>query len=98
MQTEDMCSAMTDLKIMHEKKAVFEFVEGDIEPIGVIAYGGCLGKKAVTRTEEMVGRGADTIELASCITKGNPIGFPCPNAGTMKKAIHSFYRDALFIG
>lgn len=35
----------------------------------------------------MVKRGADTIILASCITKGNPIGFPCPHAEQMKAAI-----------
>ena len=35
----------------------------------------------------MVKRGADTIALASCITRGNPIGFACPNAGAMKEAI-----------
>lgn len=46
-----------------------------------------LAKKAVTRAAEMVKRGADTIVLASCITKGNPIGFACPHAVQMKAAI-----------
>jgi len=35
----------------------------------------------------MVRRGADTIVLASCITKGNPIGFACPHVEKMKEAI-----------
>jgi predicted metal-binding protein len=35
----------------------------------------------------MVKRGADTIVFASCITKGNPIGFACPNSEQMKNAI-----------
>lgn len=35
----------------------------------------------------MVKRGADTIAFASCITKGNPIGFACPHAEKMKAAI-----------
>ena len=35
----------------------------------------------------MVKRGADTIVIASCITRGNPIGFACPHAEQMKAAI-----------
>lgn len=35
----------------------------------------------------MVSRDADTIVLASCITKGNPIGFLYPHAEAMKAAI-----------
>lgn len=87
MQTEDLCPATTDLKIMKEKKCAFEGVEGDIELIGINTCGGCPGKKAVTRASEMVKRGADTIVLASCITRGNPIGFVCPHADTIKQAI-----------
>jgi len=41
----------------------------------------------VTRAAEMVRRGADTIVLASCTTKGTPIGFPCPHAQAMRDAI-----------
>jgi len=35
----------------------------------------------------MVKRGADTIVIASCTTRGNPIGFACPQAEQMKAAI-----------
>lgn len=87
MQTEDFCPATTDLKVMREKKGAFQNADGEIEVIGINSCGGCPGKKAVTRAEEMVKRGADTIALASCITKGNPIGFACPNAEVMKEAI-----------
>ncbi len=87
LQTEDMCSATTCFKVMTLKKLAFEGVEEDIEIVGVNTCGGCPGKKAVTRTAEMIKRGADTIALASCITKGNPIGFPCPHAKEMKEAI-----------
>ena len=87
MQTEDMCPATTDLKVIKEKKCAFEGVEGEIEIIGINTCGGCPGKKAVTRAAEMVKRGADTIALASCITKGNPIGFACPHATVMKEAM-----------
>jgi predicted metal-binding protein len=87
MQTEDMCPGTTDFKVMKEKKQAFEGVEGEIEIIGFVSCGGCPGKKAATRAAEMVKRGADTIVLASCITKGNPIGFACPHAEQMIDAI-----------
>jgi len=78
MQTEDICPATTDFKVMKEKKLVFEGLEGEIEVIGVVSCGGCPRKKAVPRAAEMVRRGADTIVFASCITRGKPIGFACP--------------------
>lgn len=97
MQTEDMCPGTTDFKVMKEKKLAFEGVEGEIEIIGFISCGGCPGKKAVTRAAEMVKRGADTIVLASCITKGNPIGFVCPNAEQMKSAIEKKVGESIKI-
>lgn len=87
MQTEDMCPGTTDFKIIKEKKFAFEGVQNEIEIVGFISCGGCPGKKAITRAAEMVKRGADTIAFASCITKGNPIGFACPHAEKMKAAI-----------
>lgn len=97
MQTEDMCPGTTDFKVMKEKKLAFEGVEGEIEIIGFTSCGGCPGKKAVTRAAEMVKRGADTIVLASCITRGNPIGFVCPNAEQMKAAIEKKLGDSIQI-
>lgn len=87
MQTEDMCPATACLTVMKEKKLAFAGITEDIEVIGINTCGGCPGKKAVTRTAEMVKRGADTIALASCIFKGTPIGFPCPHAQEMKDAL-----------
>ena len=87
LQTEDMCPATTCFKVMDKKVLAFAGVEEDIELIGVNTCGGCPGKKAVTRAAEMVRRGADTIVMASCITRGNPIDFPCPHAAQMKTAI-----------
>ena len=87
LQTEDMCPATTCIKVMDKKVLAFKGVAEDIELIGINTCGGCPGKKAVTRSAEMVRRGADTIALASCITRGNPIGFPCPHAEQMKAAI-----------
>ena len=63
LQTEDMCPATTCIKVMQLKKLAFEGINEDIELIGVNTCGGCPGKKAVTRAEEMVNRGADTIVL-----------------------------------
>lgn len=95
MQTEDICPATTDFKVMKEKKLAFANVEEDIEIIGVNTCGGCPGKKAVFRAAEMVKRGADTIVLASCITKGTPIGFACPSAEQMKQAISQRIGDTV---
>lgn len=95
LQTEDMCPATTCFKVMNTKKLAFEGITEDIEVIGVNTCGGCPGKKAVTRAAEMVKRGADTIVLASCITKGTPIGFPCPNAVQMKAAIEKKVGESI---
>ncbi|MEN6461480.1 MAG: CGGC domain-containing protein [Syntrophomonas sp.] len=86
MQTEDMCPATTDFKVMKEKKCAFEGIMEEIDVIGINTCGGCPGKKAVTRAAEMVKRGADTIVFASCITRGNPIGFACPFSEKMIEA------------
>ncbi len=88
-QTEDMCPGTMDFKIIREKKYAFDGIKEEIEIIGMVSCGGCPGKKAVTRAEEMVKRGADIIVLASCITRGNPIGFPCPHAKQIKAAIEN---------
>ncbi len=95
MQTEDICPGTMDFKIMREKKLAFEGIEGEIEVIGVVSCGGCPGKKAVPRAAEMVRRGADTIVLASCITRGNPIGFACPSAEQMKAAVKKKIGDSI---
>lgn len=97
LQTEDMCPGTTDFKVMREKKCAFKGVEGDIEIIGINTCGSCPGKKAVMRAVEMVKRGADTIVLASCITKGNPIGFACPHAQEIKSAIKKKLGDSVLI-
>lgn len=97
MQTEDMCPATICLKVMKHKKLAFEGITEEIEVIGVNTCGGCPGKKAITRAAEMVKRGADTIVLASCITKGNPIGFPCPHAAQMKTAIENEVGETIRI-
>lgn len=97
LQTEDMCPGTTDFKVMREKQLAFENVEGEIEIVGFVTCGGCPGKKAISRAAEMVKRGADTIVLCSCITRGNPIGFPCPHAEEMKTAIRNKIGEKITI-
>lgn len=97
LQTEDMCPATADFKFIKSKKGAFEGVTEEIELIGLTTCGGCPGKKAVTRAAQMVERGADTIVLASCITRGNPIGVACPHAAAMKEAIAKKVGDQVRI-
>lgn len=97
LQTEDYCPATTCFKVMDAKTLAFEGIEEDIEVIGVNTCGGCPGKKAVTRAAEMVKRGADTIVLGSCITRGNPIGFACPNAAKIEDAIKKMLGEDIRI-
>lgn len=87
MQTEDYCPGSMDFKVIQEKSCAFEGIEEDIEIIGFISCGGCPGKKAVLRAREMIEHGADTIVFASCIQRGNPIGYPCPFAKKMKDTV-----------
>ena len=55
--------------------------------IGYVTCGGYPGKKAVTRVIMMIDRGAEVIAMASCIKRGNPIGYPYPHFVNMKNAI-----------
>ncbi len=85
-QTEDMCPGNTDFKVAKEGKRAFENT-GPVEIIGFVSCGGCPGKRAVARAQLMVDRGAEAIVLASCISKGNPIGYPCPHYEDIKNAL-----------
>lgn len=85
-QTEDMCPATTCLKVAYAGKAAFEEF-GGCEIVGIVTCGGCPGKRAVSRAQMLVERGAEVIVFASCIFRGTPIGFACPNAEQMKAAV-----------
>ena len=52
-----------------------------------IGCGGCPGKRAVHRAKKMVKMGAEAIVFTSCISKGTPIGFPCPHYEMMIEAV-----------
>ena len=77
-QTEDYCPGTADFRMVREKQGAFAGVEEEIKIIGFINCGGCPGKKSLLRARKLIERGVDTIAFASCITKGTPIGYPCP--------------------
>lgn len=85
-QTEDICPGTTDFKVASQGKLAFEET-GPVEIIGFVSCGGCPGKRAVGRAKDMVKRGAEVIAFASCISKGNPIGYPCPHYSAIKDAV-----------
>lgn len=85
-QTEEMCPGSTDFKVAKEGKLAFAET-GPVEVIGFVSCGGCPGKKAVARAKMMVERGAEIITFASCMSKGNPIGFPCPHFEQIRDAV-----------
>ncbi|VUT23992.1 MAG: CGGC domain protein [Candidatus Methanolliviera sp. GoM_oil] len=87
-QTEDICPGTMCFKVIREKKLAFEpYKDEDIEIIGYVTCGGCPGKRAIPRAKMMIEKGADTIVISSCITRGVPIGFPCPFSETIKDNI-----------
>jgi len=73
-QTEDRCPGNTDFKVAKDGKLAFEII-GPSEFVGFVSCGGCPGKRAISRAKLMVERGAEVIAFASCILRGNPIGF-----------------------
>lgn len=85
-QTEDMCSGNTDFKVASEGKLAFEET-GPVEVMGFVSCGGCPGKRVIARAKLMVDSGAEAIVFASCISKGNPIGYPCPHYANMRDAV-----------
>lgn len=85
-QTEDMCPGTTDFSCAVKGKGAFEAL-GPCEVVGFVSCGGCPGKRAVSRANMLADRGAEAIALASCITRGNPIAFPCPHRDLMLDSI-----------
>lgn len=78
MQTENVCPASGCFEAMRKKTGAFADIEGEIVCVGVNTCGGCPGKNAAQRARHMVKRGAEAIVIASCISLGTPINFPCP--------------------
>lgn len=95
-QTEDMCPGTVDFRVAKEGEGAFEQT-GPVEVIGFVSCGGCPGKKAVPRAKLMADRGAKAIAFTSCISKGTPIGFPCPHFEHMKNAVRKKFGDEILI-
>lgn len=91
-QTKDYCPGTTDFKVAKEGKSAFKET-GPVEVIGFVSCGGCPGKRAVARAKILVDRGAQAVVFASCISKGNPIGMPCPHFKMMRQAIKKSLGD-----
>ena len=85
-QTEDLCPGTTDLICASEGKSAFAEL-GPCTVIGFVSCGGCPGRQAAARAKVLKDRGAEAIFLASCIGKGSPMGFPCPNAEKMLETV-----------
>lgn len=49
------------------------------------------------RARALVSQGADTIAFASCISKGTPIGYPCPFAKRMRDLVQKEVGDSVHI-
>ncbi|MEG0303038.1 MAG: CGGC domain-containing protein [Gordonibacter sp.] len=94
-QTEEVCPGSKDFQALREKTGVFAKVDDAIELVGFTTCGGCPGKKAVFRAKSLVAAGADTIAFASCITKGTPIGYPCPFAKRMIAAVEGNVEEGV---
>ena len=85
-QTEDMCGGNACLRTVAKGKGAFQEIE-QAEIYGFVACGGCPGKKITPRAKKLIEQGAEVIALATCISKGTPIGFPCPNFEQIKKSL-----------
>ena len=88
------CPGSGCFKAMREKKGAFEGVEEEVIVVGFMTCGGCPGKKVAFKVKAMLEKGADTIALSSCITKGYPVGkaFPCPHVEEIKKAVEAILK------
>ncbi len=94
--TEDLCPGTTDFRVASEGKCAFEEI-GPAEIVGFVSCGGCPGKRAAGRAKIMVERGAEVIAFGSCMKKGNPIDYACPNFESIKRAVEKTVGDEVLI-
>lgn len=87
LQTRDYCASGRDFRTILGHKDAFAGIDETIEIAGLVDCGGCPGKAAVSRARMLVAQGADTIAFASCISKGTPLGYPCPFAKRMLASV-----------
>ena len=95
-QTEDMCPGTGCFKAARGAKGAFAEY-GECEVVGMITCGGCPGKRAIPRAAQLVERGAEIIAFSSCTFHGTPIGFSCPHAETMCRAVRAKVGENIII-
>ncbi len=95
-QTEELCGGTTDFKFAAQGKGAFEPF-GACEVVGFVSCGGCPGKCAPARAKMLRDHGAQIIAFASCITKGTPIGFPCPHKDMMIQSVRRAMGESVDI-
>lgn len=87
-RTRDNCFGEDCFKAIREKTAPYLKHGEDTEIIGFIDCGGCPGGGVTNRAKQYLEKGADTIVLANCIVKENPVRQEgCPFLSKIKKSI-----------
>lgn len=84
--TADFCQETMGFLVSSDEKGAFADT-GPVEIVGFVTCGGCPGTRAIPRAKMLVERGAQAIVFASCITRGNPIGYPCPHYSDMRDCV-----------
>ncbi len=95
-QAEDLCPGTSCFRSALNGEKGFESV-GPCEIIGFVTCGGCPGKKVIQRARMMIQRGAEVIALGACISKGNPIGYPCPFFEKIKELLQKNFGKEVII-
>ena len=91
-QTEDLCGGTADFQFAQKGTGAFEPL-GACEVVGFVSCGGCPGKRAVGRAKMLKEHGAEVIVMASCMTLGTPMGFPCPHKDLILDAVRRKLGD-----
>ena len=83
----EACPGTACLLALQGRKVRFKGYGDDARLVAMITCGGCPGKRAVSRAKMLSDRGADVIAFGSCVSRGNPIDFPCPHFAQMKASV-----------
>lgn len=93
LKTEDKCCGAKCFKAMSTKKFAFKGITQEIQIVAVNTCGGCSGSEVIKRARKMIRAGADTIVLASCITKVSSDWHFCPYAEQIKDEVKGKLGD-----
>jgi len=95
-QTEDLCPGSTDFVVAANGRGAFAET-GPVEITGFITCGGCPGKRVLSRAQLLISHGAEIIVLASCISRGNPQGFPCPHVQQIMEMLRAKLPETILL-